>query len=188
MGRTHDAIDSRLETFLLAQPVFFVATAPLSGDGHVSCSPKSNNGELAVFGGHTIAYLDRTGSGVETIAHLRENGRTVLMFCAFQGAPRIVRLHGRGRAVWREHESFAGLAARFKADSLTGARAVVVVDVDRIADSCGFGVPLMTFTSHRRELVGWADRKGEDGLVAYQREHNSLSLDGLRATEGVSES
>src|ERR1039458_3166952 len=95
MGRSYAAIDERLARFLLLQPVFFVASAPLSGDGLVNCSPKSNNGEFAVRDAGRVAYLDRTGSGVETIAHLRENGRIVLMFCAFQGPPRIVRIHGR---------------------------------------------------------------------------------------------
>jgi len=112
MGRTHAAINDRLSGFLLSQPVFFVASAPLSGKGLVNCSPKSNDGELAVIDLRRIAYLDRTGSGVETIAHLRENGRIVLMFCAFQGPPRIVRIHGHGSVVGRDDEGFEELAGR----------------------------------------------------------------------------
>ena len=132
MGRSYDAIDDALASFLLAQPVFFVASAPLGGDGLVNCSPKSNNGELAVLGPRKLAYLDRTGSGVETIAHLRENGRVVLMFCAFEGKPRIVRVHGRGSVVLRDDVGFDELAAAFSTDQHQGARSVVVVSAERV--------------------------------------------------------
>ena len=186
MGRTYDAIDARIAAFVAAQPVFFVATAPLSGEGHVNCSPKSNNGELAVLDDRHVAYLDRTGSGAETIAHLRENGRIVLMFCAFEGPPRIVRVHGRGRAVLRDAggEEFDRLTASFEAASLAGARSVVVVAAERISDSCGYAVPFMDFASHRSTLDEWAERKGDDGIRAYWGDKNATSLDGLPAIGG----
>jgi hypothetical protein len=181
MGRTHAAIDDRLASFLESQPMFFVASAPLSGEGLVNCSPKSNNGELAVIDPHRVGYLDRTGSGVETIAHLRENGRIVLMFCAFEGPPRIVRVHGRGSIVERDGEGFEELAGRFATDLLGGARAVILVSADRISDSCGYGVPLMDFQAHRHQLADWTDRKGDDGIRVYWESANSNSLDGLPA-------
>jgi len=139
MGRTYEVIDQALSEWLTAQPVFFVATAPLSGDGLVNCSPKGNRDEFVVVDERTVAYLDQTGSGVETIAHLRENGRIVVMFCAFAGAPRIVRLHGRGRAVLTDDPSFSGLARRFPGGTGVGVRSIIVTDVSRIADSVGTG-------------------------------------------------
>ena len=186
MGRSYEEIDERLGSFLLAQPVFFVATAPLSG-GHVNCSPKSNNGELSLLGRRSVAYLDRTGSGAETIAHLREeaNGRMVLMFCAFSGAPRIVRLHGRGEVVFSSDRRFVELSSRFRPESLLGARSVVVLEVDRVSDSCGYGVPLMTFDGHRSTMDEWAERKGRSGVVAYQQAKNAETLDGLPALGGL---
>lgn len=179
MGRTYDVIDERLRRFLEAQPVFFVATAPLGVEGHVNCSPKSNNDELAVLGASEVAYLDRTGSGIETVAHLRENGRIVLMFCAFSGPPRIVRLHGSGTVVTSDEAGFEELATRFRAQSVIGSRSAVRVAVSRIADSCGYGVPLMDFAGHRPQADAWHARKGEDGVRAYWAEKNAASLDGL---------
>lgn len=179
MGRTYEAIEGRLLEFITSQPVFFVATAPLSSDGMVNCSPKGNRGELAVLEGRRVAYLDQTGSGIETVAHLRENGRIVLMFCAFTGPPRIVRVHGRGRAVAAGDPGFDELAASFADNGGVGARAVVVVDVERISDSCGFGVPLMELQGHRPQLDEWAERKGSGGIAAYWEEKNAASIDGL---------
>lgn len=179
MGRTYDTIDERLAAWLEEQPVFFVATAPLAGDGHVNCSPKGNRQELKVAGGRQVMYLDQTGSGIETLAHLEENGRIVLMFCAFTGPPRIVRLHGRGRAVPPGSAEFASLAGRFPGAAGPGVRDVVVVDVDRVADSCGYGVPLMTFEGHRSKMDEWSERKGRDGIVDYWAEKNAASIDGL---------
>ena len=170
-------ITDRLRTFLAAQPVFFVGTAPVAVDGHVNVSPKGMQGTFAVIGPHQVAYLDLTGSGVETIAHIRENGRITLMFCAFEGPPRIVRLAGRGRAVVAGDAGFEDLAGRFPA--MDGARAVIVVDVDRIADSCGYAVPQMELVEDRDDLVRWAHRKGEQGLVEYRREKNAVSIDGI---------
>ena len=179
MGRTYDTIEDRLGAFVLAQPVFFVASAPLGTDGLVNCSPKSNDGELVVLAPRKVAYLDRTGSGIETVAHLRENGRIVLMFCSFEGPPRVVRLHGRGSVVVPHDSEFDALTQAFPAKDATTARSVVVVDVTRISDSCGYGVPLMGFTSHRTQLGHWAATKGEDGLASYRAERNAESLDGL---------
>src|ERR1700722_11173981 len=135
MGRTYQCIDDRLTKWMQAQPVFFVATAPLAADGSVNCSPKGNRDEFKVLDDHTVAYVDQTGSGVETIAHLRENGRIVVMFCAFAVPPRIVRLHGRGRAVLVDSPEFPTQASRFPGPTGVGVRSIVTVDVRRIADS-----------------------------------------------------
>lgn len=177
MGKLHEAIDPKLSDFLRAQHVFFVATAP-TGGGHVNVSPKGLDG-LRVLGPHEVAYLDHVGSGAETIAHVRENGRITLMFCAFDGPPKIVRLYGRGRVVEPQDAEFAALRSKFTSSS--HARAVLVIAVERIADSCGYGVPLMRFEGERTQLVDSAERKGPDGLREYQREKNRTSLDGLPA-------
>jgi predicted pyridoxine 5'-phosphate oxidase superfamily flavin-nucleotide-binding protein len=179
MGRTYDRLDDRLREWIERQPVFFVATAPLSGGGHVNCSPKGNRQELVVLDERRLAYLDQTGSGVETIAHLRENGRTVLMFCAFEGPARIVRVHGTGRVVAAQDDDFAALAARFPGAGGVGVRAIIVVHAQRIADSCGYAVPIMSFESHRSTLDEWADRKGREGVESYWSEKNRSSIDDL---------
>ena len=179
MGKVHAAIDGRLKEFIEGQPVFFVATAPLGADGHVNVSPRGLPGTFAVLDERTFAWLDVTGSGSETIAHLRENGRITVMFCAFHGAPNIVRLHGRGRIVTTYDEGFASLAEHF--DEKPGTRAVIVVDVERISDSCGWGVPLMTLDGHRDLLGPYFERKGAEGSIAYRVQKNRTSLDGLPA-------
>jgi hypothetical protein len=178
MGTLQTCIDSRLRAFIEAQHVFFVATAPVGAEGHVNVSPKGL-ASLAVIDDHTVAYLDLVGSGVETIAHARENGRICLMFCAFDGPPRIVRLHGRAEAVEPGDGRFAGLLERFP--SYPGVRAVLVVSVTRISDSCGFGVPRYDYVGERSQLPAWAERKGEQGLAAYKRDKNAVSIDGLPA-------
>jgi len=183
MGRIYEGIDDRLAGWLVSQPLFFVATAPLAGSGLVNCSPKGNRGELVVLDSGHLAYLDQTGSGVETIAHLKENGRIVIMATAFSGPPRIVRVHGRGRVVTLGEEGFAELADRFPGASGPGRRAVIVVEVTRVADSCGYGVPLMAFEAHRSTMDEWAARKGPDGIRSYKEEHNAKSIDHL---EGLS--
>jgi hypothetical protein len=132
-----------------------------------------------VLGHDRVAYLDQTGSGIETVAHVRENGRIVLMFCAFEGPPRIVRLHGRGTVVAPASPEFAEIGSGFARVSDTGARSIVVVDVNRVSDSCGYAVPQMDFRSHRPTLDEWADRRGRDGILAYWDEKNSESIDGL---------
>lgn len=177
MGRTYEAIDGRLAAFLSKQPIFFVATAPLSAEGHVNCSPKGNDGMFAVLNERCVAYTDMTGSGIETIAHLRENGRIVLMFCAFEGPARIVRLHGQGEAIMPDDDRFPPIAERM--GHRLGLRAIVKVDVTRVSDSCGYGVPIMSFERHRSNLDSWTEKKGEDGLAAYRAKNNRLSLDAL---------
>jgi hypothetical protein len=179
MGRTYEVIDQALAEWLGAQPVFFVSTAPLSADGLLNCSPKGNRQEFVVVDERTVAYLDQTGSGVETIAHLRENGRIVVMFCAFAGAPRIVRLHGTGRVVFTEDANFSELAGRFPGGEGVGVRSIIVVDVSRIADSCGYGVPFMTFEGHRPTMDKWSNRKGAEGIRNYWAEKNGKSIDAL---------
>jgi hypothetical protein len=176
MARVVDEIGAALATWLQAQPVFFVATAPLAGEGHVNCSPKGGD-TFRVLDGHTVAYLDLTGSGIETAAHLRENGRIVIMFCAFSGAPQIVRLHGRGEVLTPAAAEFAALVSRFP-DHL-GVRAIVRVKVSRVADSCGYAVPLMEYHAPRDVLNRWCERKGPEGLQAYRAANNRVSLDGL---------
>jgi len=177
MGKVYDEIGEHLDAFIRRQRVFFVATAPLAGDGHVNCSPKGLD-TLAILDPHTVAYLDLTGSGVETIAHLRENARIVLMFTALDGPPKIVRLHGRGRVVAPHHADFAALRARFP-DHHEGVRSVIVVDVERVSDSCGYGVPEYAYVGERTQLLAWTRKKGSDGLVQYRAEKNGASIDGL---------
>jgi hypothetical protein len=179
VAKTFEAIDDKLTSWLVSQPVFFVATAPLAGDGLLNCSPKGNRHEFLVTGPRTVAYLDQTGSGVETIAHLKENGRIVIMFCAFVGPPRIVRLHGTGRTVLKESPEFDSLVCQFPGASGVGVRSVIVVDVERIADSCGYGVPFMDFVEHRPTMDQWAKRKGEQGIRDYWAEKNRRSIDDL---------
>ncbi len=176
MGKRHDTIDGPLREFIARQRVFFVATAPLAGDGHVNLSPKG----LDVFSSldpQTVAYLDLTGSGVETIAHVRENGRITLCFCAFEGPPKILRLSGRGTVVEPGDEDFAALRARF--GDFEAVRAIIRVALTRIADSCGYGVPLYRYEGQRSQLAEWARRRGVEGAAAYRREHNRASVDGL---------
>jgi hypothetical protein len=177
MGRVHDGIDTELQGFLERQPMFFVATSPLAADGHVNVSPKGLDGTFAVLGSRRVAYLDLTGSGIETVAHLRENARITLMFCAFDGPARIVRLFGRGTVATRDDPDFDALAARFV--PLPGARSVISVEVDRVADSCGYGVPRMAFVEQRDRLLTWADSRGDAGLDEYRAERNRESIDGL---------
>ncbi len=176
MGKSYPALDDRLIEFITQQHVFFVGTAPLHGEGLLNLSPKGLN-TLAVVDPHTIAYLDLTGSGIETVSHLRENGRIVLMFCAFEGPPKIVRLHGRGEVLEPAAQGFHALAARFP--SYPGPRSIIRVAIQRISDSCGYGVPLLRYEGDRDQLPRWAERKGTDGLVAYRREKNLVSIEGL---------
>jgi len=176
MARLHDAIDETLRDWIAAQHVFFVATAPSGPDGHVNLSPKGYD-TFRVLDDHTVAYLDLTGSGVETIAHLRDNGRITFMFCAFEGKPQILRLFGEGEAVLPADPRFADLAAAFP--TVPGVRAVVRCQVDRVQTSCGFAVPFMDFRSERETLNDWAARKGPDGIDDYQLEKNAASIDGL---------
>lgn len=176
MGKVYDGIDERLGAFLTAQHVFFVGTAPSGEDGHVNVSPKGMDC-FRILDAITVAYLDLTGSGVETIAHLRDNGRITLLFCAFEGPPKIVRLYGRGEAVLPDDDGFAELAARFP--PLPGTRSVIRVHLDRVSDSCGYSVPTYRYVGERNQLTAWAERKGDEGLDTYRRERNVRSIDGL---------
>ena len=180
MGKTYEAISSDLAAWIREQHVFFVATAPLAAAGHVNLSPKGLDC-LRITGPKQIAYLDLTGSGAETIAHVRENGRIVLMFCAFTGPPKIVRLHGRGRVVTKSSAEWATWSERFAA--MAAPRSIVVLDVTRISDSCGYGVPSMHFVEDRDVLQRWAQTKGPEVLPAYRRENNATSIDGLPALD-----
>ncbi|WP_418063668.1 pyridoxamine 5'-phosphate oxidase family protein [Pimelobacter simplex] len=179
MGKVHAAVDGRLRSFVERQHVFFVGTSPLAADGHVNVSPRGIPGTFGLLDEHTFAWVDTSGSGSETIAHVRENGRIVVMFCAFDGAPNIVRFHGRGRVVSRYDEEYADLAGRF--DDVPGARAVIVVDIDRISDACGYGVPLMDYVGERDLLPRYFGRKGVAGSADYRRRKNRTSIDGLPA-------
>jgi hypothetical protein len=179
VGKTFDDIGDDLTQWLVKQPVFFVATAPLAADGFINCSPKGNRQEFAVLGPRRVAYLDQTGSGIETIAHLRENGRVVIMFCAFSGPPRIVRLHGVGHAVVKDAPEFQDVVGAFERANGDGVRSVIVVDVNRVSDSCGYGVPLMGFEEHRPTMDQWSKRKGLSGIRAYWSEKNRRSIDDL---------
>ncbi|MFJ7015171.1 pyridoxamine 5'-phosphate oxidase family protein [Streptomyces albogriseolus] len=183
MGKTYERIDGRLRTFIEEQPVFFTATAPLSADGTVNLSPKGLKGSFAVLDDLTVAYLDFAGSNAETVAHLRENGRITLMWCAFQGPPNIVRVHGRGEPVFRDDPRFKELLGHFPGiDPWThGLRAVVVVRAELIRDTCGYAVPYMAYEGerdlHERRFAGEDDAS----LDAYftKKEHVATSLDGL---------
>jgi hypothetical protein len=180
MGKTFSELDEALCGWIGRQPLFFVATAPNDPDGHINLSPKGGKGTFRVLGPRTVAYLDLLGSGIETAAHLRENGRIVVTFCAFEGPPRIVRLHGRGRVVQQHEPAFAGLVARFQpsADILTVLRSVIMIDVTRIGDSCGYMVPRMDYVEERQQLFRWADKLG-DNKDAYIRTNNASSIDAL---------
>ena len=178
MSKQLENINDELTQWLRRQRVFFVATAPLWADGHVNCSPKGGDC-FRVLGPTEVAYLDYTGSGAETAAHLRENGRIVLMFCAFEGRPEVVRLHGQGEVVMVGDKGFEALAALFPPNP--GARAVVRVEVTRVSTSCGFSVPLLDYHQDRDTLDRWAQAKGPEGLASYRAEKNARSLDGLPA-------
>lgn len=167
MGKIHDQIDEKLAAWIGRQRLFFVGSAPTEG-GHVNVSPKGPIGSLRILDGHTVEYDDHVGSGAETVAHLRENARICVMLCAFEGPPRIVRLHGRGEVLTA-------------ADPADGVRGVIRVHVERIADSCGYGVPLMEYVDDRPQRRAWLEKKGADGVREYVREKNATSIDGLPA-------
>ncbi|MCW5557983.1 MAG: pyridoxamine 5'-phosphate oxidase family protein [Verrucomicrobiae bacterium] len=180
MGSALEEITPDLQAWIAEQKVFFVATAPLSADGHINLSPKGGD-SFRVLGPRRVAYLDLTGSGAETIAHLRENGRIVVMFCAFSGPPKILRLHGRGEVVREGHAEFAALHALFP--PTPGSRSVIRIEVDRVGNSCGFAVPEYVFRRHRDTLDTWAAKQGPHGIAAYQSRKNARSLDGLPALD-----
>ena len=182
MAKVYPEIEPQMAAWITRQHLFFVATAPIGAEGLVNCSPKGLN-SFAILDSHTVAYLDLTGSGVETIAHVRENGRIVVMFCALDGAAKIVRLHGQGEVVTPDLPEFAALRSHFP--DLPGVRAVIKIHVARVSDSCGFGVPQYSYVGERTAIVDWAQTKGEVGMAEYQAKHNATSLDGLPAIAPV---
>ncbi len=183
MGKTHERIAGRLREFIEAQPVFFTATAPLAATGTVNLSPKGVTGSFAVLDEHTVAYLDFAGSNAETVAHLRENGRITLMWCAFRGPPNIVRIHGRGEAVFRDDPRWNSLLKHFPDvdASVHGLRAIVVVHADLVRDTCGYAVPFMTYDADRDLHAKRFAREDDASLSSYfaGKEHVATSIDGL---------
>lgn len=176
MGKVHTEIDEYLAKLIQSQHVFFVATAPLSSEGNLNLSPKGLD-SFRILAPKTVAYIDLIGSGVETIAHLKENGRIILMFCVFEGPPTIVRLHGHGGVIEPQSSEFSSLAAQFPAFEST--RSIIVVNVTRISNSCGFGVPRLKYEGDRDQHFRWAEKKGPEGLRSYKQEKNRRSIDGL---------
>jgi hypothetical protein len=185
MAKLFDEIDGRLREFIEAQPMFFVGTAPNGPDGHVNLSPKGGRNLFRVTGPLGFAYVDLMGSGIETIAHLRENGRIAVMFCAFEGPPKIVRLHGIGRPVQQHDEGFAELLSSFELtdEQRPAVRSVITIEVTRVADSCGFVVPRMDYVGERDQLYRYAENRmrklGEDAVREYVTVNNAESIDGL---------
>jgi hypothetical protein len=178
MAKFYDQITDNLAEFIRAQHVFFVASAPLAADGHVNLSPKGLDC-LRILSPNRVAYLDMTGSGNETSAHMRENGRVTFMFCAFSGPPNIVRLYGHGRTLLPASDEWAQLAPMFT--EYAGARQIILADIERVQTSCGYAVPLMEYTGDRDTLIRWANSKGDQGLEEYRCEKNMESIDGLPA-------
>jgi hypothetical protein len=189
MGEVFDGINDKLAGWIGRQRMFFVGTAPSGGHGHVNVSPKGPIESLHIFGPRRVGFIDLIGSGAETAAHVRENGRIAIMFCAFEGPPRIVRLHGHGDVVQIGDPGFAELEAQFDLESVPAAaeaaRAIVVVEVERVADSCGYGVPLMRYEGERPQQLAWIQSKlrqgRDDALMDYVAERNEVSIDGLPA-------
>ncbi len=179
MAKVFERIDDSMREWIDKQHMFFVSTAPLAADGMVNCSPKGYD-SFRILNDHEVVYLDLTGSGVETIAHLQENGRIVFLFCSFDQTPRIVRLHGRGQVHERGTPEFDELIPLF--DERPGMRSIIRVEVTRVSDSCGYGVPRFEFLGDRNTLVDYWDKKGDAENVTYRRNRNAKSLDGL---EGV---
>ncbi|MFD7286329.1 pyridoxamine 5'-phosphate oxidase family protein [Streptomyces sp. NPDC059863] len=183
MGKRYERIDGRIRTFIEEQPVFFTATAPLADDGHVNLSPKGRAGTLVVIDELTLAYLDFGGSGAETIAHLRENGRITLMWCAFTGPPKVLRVHGQGEPVFRDDPRWGEYIGLFGDADGPGARAIIVIRAERVSDACGFAVPFMDYREERTQHAEHFGRKSDEEFAAYcaKKDHVGVSLDGLPA-------
>lgn len=180
MSKEYSEIDNKIRDWVAKQKMFFVATAPLAGDGMINCSPKGMD-SFRILGPKTVAYLDLTGSGVETIAHLKENSRIVIMMTAFEGPPQIIRFHGKGRVLQKGTPAYDEFLPHFV--DYPGARSIIVIEVDRISDSCGYSVPLYAYKGDRDVLLKWAKTKGDEGVVDYQSKNNRESLDGLKGLD-----
>lgn len=176
MGKEYREIDERMQRWIERQRLFFVSTAPRADDGRINCSPKGLDA-LRVLGPRQIAYADTGGSGIETVAHLKENGRIVIMLCAFDGPPKIFRFYGQGRSIEPHDAEFEKLVQKFP--DMPAIRNFVVIDIECIRDSCGYGVPLYKFKSDRNSLRNWCESKTADELLDYRHERNAQSLDGL---------
>ncbi|MBD2253457.1 pyridoxamine 5'-phosphate oxidase family protein [Nostoc parmelioides] len=176
MAKVFDHITKELQEFITAQHLFFVASAPLSPDGHVNMSPKGLDC-FRILSPHQVAYLDLTGSGNETSAHLQENGRITLMFCAFEGSPLILRLYGKGETILPSSPNWNSLYSLFP--PIPGTRQIIVADIERVQTSCGLGVPLYEYQGQRQALVDWAEKKGMQGVNDYRKQKNVVSIDGL---------
>jgi hypothetical protein len=184
MGKEYTEIDERIQKWISRQHIFFVATAPNAADGLINCSPKGLD-SLRVLGPHEIAYVDTGGSGIETVAHLKDNGRIVLMLCAFDGPPKIYRFYGRGTALEPHEDGFDDILAKFP--PMPAARNIIRINVERIIDSCGFGVPLYGFQQHRDSLPNYFEKQSEEDILEYRRSRNSESLEGLPGLEAPGE-
>ena len=184
MGKVHPHITDELADFIRQQHLFFVATAPLSEAGHVNLSPKGLN-SFRILSPMRVAYLDMTGSGIETSSHLQENGRITFMFCAFEGYPSVLRLYGTGSAVLPGTPEWDELSPQF--ELFYGARQIIVADLDRVHTACGYAVPLMDYVGERDQLQRWACAKGDEGLAEYRQEKNAFSIDGLPSPLGAVE-
>jgi hypothetical protein len=193
MGQTYDEISPKLGQWIAQQPLYFVGTAPSGSEGHINISPKGARESFAILGPNKVAYVDMTGSGAETIAHLRDNGRIVVMFCAFDGPPKIVRLHGKGTILFHPEPEFEAALAQFSLnpEAKAVARAVIVVDVERVSDSCGYVVPIMTYERERDQMYRWAEAReakyGPGWWDDYKRQKNAVSIDGLPALDTAPE-
>ncbi|QNF31445.1 pyridoxamine 5'-phosphate oxidase family protein [Adhaeribacter swui] len=176
MGKFYDFIQPAHQAFIKQQHIFFVSTAPLSPHGHINLSPKGLDC-FRVLSEHRVAYMDLISSGNETSAHTLENGRITFMFCSFAGAPQILRLYGQGFTVLPNSPDWETYAPHFKIYPST--RQIIVADITLVQTSCGFGVPLYDYVGERHIHFDWAEKKGVDGLNAYQQEKNMVSLDGL---------
>jgi hypothetical protein len=176
MGKVTDTILEHHKEFIEHQKMFFVATAPLSADGHVNLSPKGKD-SFAVLSPNSVAYMDLVGSGNETSAHILENQRITFMFCAYDGPPNILRLYGKGRTVLPKDAEWQELSKHFTIQ--LGTRQIIVADIHRVQTSCGYSVPLYDYTGERDIADVWAAKKGEEGIELYKQEKNRESIDGL---------
>jgi hypothetical protein len=180
MGKDYQEIDGKIRRWMEAQHMFFVSTAPRSGTGLINCSPKGLDA-LRISGPRQLIYADTGGSGIETVAHLKENGRIVVMMCAFAGPPKIYRFYGRGRPLEPHEEEFSAHIGLFP--DMRIVRNLIVIEVERIRDSCGYGVPMYDFRKQRESMQNWADARTLDDIIDYRIERNEKSLDGLKGLD-----